>query len=280
MGWRGLACVTAAVVCLVGCSSDFGRRPQGAAGGANYLLDWRAGRAGTYQWQWVSDFAYAGQHSRANVTGHVDAAVLAVDSSGKGLIQLTFTVETSTAQNSAPHSVVYEVQVDPRGKIVANPDGQFFELLDLMNLLPLLPPRGTRVGATWHEKYSPPNPAMENTRDFAVEGQYLRDERSGQSRVALLKVRLFATFDESSAYDRLFGPPPQGQPAHMTFHNQGTESEDITYSYDPAARSLVKSVATGTFNGTEDFIDASNGKVVDHESVVGTQTVTFMRSGS
>ena len=267
-----------ALCLVVACSAQYGRRPSNVSSVHAYAMKWRTGPVGTFSWQLSDEYAYGNQRAQDKVTGHVDIAVLSVDAGGVGLLQMTFNIETTTSQSSSARSYVYQVQVDPSGKIRANPDGQYFNLLDTLNVLPMLPPGPIKVGGKWHDTYGAPNPAMQATRNFSVDGSYLRDEGSGQSRVAVFRARLFATYDESIDYARLFGPPPQGQPPHMTFRTSGTQSVDVTYSYDPASRTLARSVATTTLDGIQEDSDASNGKLLDRHSVVGIETVTFART--
>lgn len=273
-GRIAFSCASIALCLVVACAPTFGRHPDVATTG-NYLIKWAPGPVGTYQWELSSDVGGGSVMTK----GHVDVATLTAQGGGSGMVQLSFTVESSTnSQATTPFSYVVEVEVDPRGKIVSNPDGMFFDAPEFYSVMPLLPPHAATVGTSWTDSYKLPNPSFQDTRDFSLNGKYVRDERSGSSREAVFEVRLFATYDETASYESLFGPLPKGAPAKVNVHEQGTESADVTYWYDPVRRLLVKSVAKNTYSGSIDFIDASTSKSINRGPIVGTESVTFTRT--
>lgn len=263
-----------ALCVVVACAPTFGRRPDVASTG-NYVLRWEPGPIGTYQWELSSDVGGGPLTNK----GHVDVATISAGGGGLGVVQLSFTIESSTnTAMTTPFSYVVSIQVDSRGKIVSDPDGTWGDAIAFHSVFPLLPSRQVTVGASWTDAYKLPNPDFQDTRDFSVAGKYVRDERSGSSREAVFEVRLFAMYDETASYESLFGPLPKGAPAKVNVHQQGTESADITYWFDPVRRLLVKSVAKNTYSGTIDFIDASTNKSINRGPLVGTESVTFIRT--
>jgi hypothetical protein len=242
-------------------------------------IRWHQGPVGTYKWQWITDWSdLLGKPFNSTLGGDCSVAVLSVGSAGTATLQVRFTLDAAYVTSGSPQTYVYRLDVGPRGMVSGNPDGQFVDLPALHTVLPLLPPAGATTGARWHDKYSLPNPQAGNTRDYTVEGQYVRDERIGGEHLAVLQVRLFATVDDTMAYEALFGPPPADAPQHINIHDQGTESADVTYWYDPLQQALMKSVAKYQIDETRTFIDRSNNKTINEGNQIGTETVTFSRS--
>lgn len=266
------------VMLLVACSQDIeGLRTPRSPASQSLGIRWHAGVVTSFRWTIASDFSGSGGSART-ISGDCDETVLSVDSRHTARLQLTFRIDRQYVTADQTGMLSNNVEVDPRGRISRNPDGNFVDLLDLHTVIPLLPPAGSSIGDRWSEKYVLPNPLIGDTRAFALNGQYVRDDGKGLSRLVVIQVHMLANVDDRVDYAALFGPPPAGSPAHVTIHDTGTQISDITYWYDPVHQDLVKSVAMHDFSVNRDFIDASTGKVITRSQDVGKETVTFNRS--
>lgn len=270
------------VLLLLGaCTQDIqGLRTPRSAASQTFGIRWREGSSNKYRWQIDDKFMVNGKPDQHTVAGDSVIYVLAVDSMHVATLQVTLTLDPQYVQANEQASQVSKLTVGPRGKIVANPDGNFSDLLDLHSVVPLLPPPGSTAGDRWHEEYALPNPLMGDKRDFAVNGQYVRDEGAGLQRLAVIQVHMSASVDDTVPYDNLYGPPPADEPPHLTIHDRGTHVSDITYWYDRVHQVLSKSVATHNFTTNREYIDDSKNQVFARATLVGTETVTITRAAS
>ena len=280
--WIRLAVFASCALLVGACTQDVqGLRTPRSAASQSLGIRWQEGRSAGYRWTIDLDWQiYGDQPLKRTIAGSCQTTVVSVDGKHDALLQVTFWLDPQYVSAGQSGSFVFNLNVDPRGKVLSNPDGQFIDLLDLHNIFPLLPPAGAVAGDRWHESYSMPNPLMDDKRNFSVGGQYVRDEGSGLSRTVVIQAHLVAQVDDTADYQTLFGPPSKTDPPKVTIHDVGTEIADVTYWYDPIHQGLVKSVARNDLNVTRTFLDASNNRVFATSKEVGIETVTVTRSES
>lgn len=280
----GRLLVWAAILCTltVACSQDIeGLRTPRSPASQSLGIRWHQGFQTTYQWLLTRDYSvFVDQPMQRTVAGDCQLEVLSVGADGVALVQFTFRIDPRYTNGNGAITETSLIGVGPRGKVTSNPDDQFADLDRFYTALPLLPPAGSTSGDRWHESYQLPNPVYGNTRDFSVNGHYVRDEGSGFSRAVVIQAHMTESYDDMAPYERVFGTtPPAGAPAHVEEHISGKQIVDVTYRFDPALQSLAKSTATFQVDETETFTDATTGKAVGGKnSYVGTETMTFVRS--
>jgi hypothetical protein len=275
-----LAAATCALL-LGACSQDIqGLRTPRSAASQSLGIRWHEGSSSKYRWQINDNFTVNGKPDQHTVGGDCVIYVLSVDNMHVATLQVTLTLDPQYVQANEQARQISMLTVGARGKIAANPGGNFSDLLDLYTVVPLLPPLGSTVGDRWHEQYALPNPLVGDKRDFSVNGQYVRDEGAGLQRLAVIQVHMLASVDDTVPYDVLYGPPPADEPPHMTIHDRGSQVSDITYWYDRAHQILSKSVATHDFTTNREYIDDSKNAVFARASLQGTETVTVTRAES
>lgn len=279
----GLVAVALSLALVTGCTQDIqGLRTPRSAASQTLGIRWHEGFQVSYRWELDQDYSiFADKPMTRTFQGDVALSVLSVDSSGVALIQITIRIDPKYVTSGQQSFELYDLEVGPRGRINSNPKGDFVDLIYFYTVLPLLPPGTPSIGDRWHETYKLPNPEFDNTRDFAVNGQYVRDDGKGLSRAVVIQAHLSAQFNDAAPYDKLYGPPPKEVPQQIEVHQQGVDISDVTYRYDPVRQSLLKSTAKNSVNWAATYTDASNGKDLNlRENYVGTETVTFTRSGS
>ncbi|HET7419530.1 MAG TPA: hypothetical protein VFL27_04045 [Candidatus Dormibacteraeota bacterium] len=282
MGRRLLMSVgIASLVLSAACSHDVeGLRTPRSPASQTLGIKWHEGTHVVYRWQLDQDYSVFGnQPLKRTISGNIDILVMSVSAEGIAAIQFTLSLDAQYVAAGQSRAFVYNVDVGARGRITSNPDGNFVELVHLHTAMPFLPPAGASIGDRWHETYKIPNPEYGDTRDFSVNGQYVRVEGTGLSRAVVIHAQMFATFDDAAPYEKLYGPPPADVPQHIEDHFKGTESADITYRFDPVRQTLLTSVAKNTYDAVETYTDVSNGQTLaPHDQYVGTETVTIGRS--
>lgn len=276
----------AAILCILifgaGCAQDIeGLRTPRSPASQSLQIRWHQGFQASYQWVLTRDYSVFGdQPMQRTIGGDCQLAVLSLGADGVALVQFTFRIDPQYTNGNGALRGTSIIGVGPRGKVTSNPDEQFVDLNRFYTALPLLPPAGSSSGDRWQESYALPNPVYGNTRDFSVNGKYVRDEGAGFSRAVVIQAHMTVSYDDMAPYELVFGtPPPAGAPPHVEEHLAGKEIVDVTYRFDPARQSLAKSTATFQVDETETFTDATNGKTVGGKnSYVGTETMTFTRS--
>lgn len=269
---RLLSHITTLAVVLATCGCSISTE-TGSTPGRHLRMEWRAGSVSSFQAELTIDGPDAtGKQQHEVVSGLATLTVGAVDSRGNASIEVRV-VDYPPYESTTP--ILFQVDVAPDGRVTANPDGHAYDLTNLYQMFPLLPPGGVQVGDLWHETYDMPDAVGGVPLHFSVDASYARDETVNGTTAVVIQAHLSCSFDLTFLYSKLNGSVPPGFPADLTTHEVGTFVDDDMFWYAPEQHALVKSSGTKQTQYVLDYSSPSTRELYGRFNVLVNEALTF-----